>query len=123
VASNTQSQQADRALIKAQQVALLAVAALILLMQGMTQQKFRDLMAVDKKVLDGALRLILLKGPLGSCVFTAHQFLSSVICIARLLPEACCSNKRYTAALCFSMDSATLCPQGSKLAYTSGITA
>ena len=40
-------------------------------MQGMTQHKFRDLMAVDKKVLDGALRLILLKGPLGSCVFTA----------------------------------------------------
>lgn len=39
--------------------------------QGMTQHKFRDLMAVDKKVLDGALRLILLKGPLGSCVFTA----------------------------------------------------
>ena len=71
MASNTQSQQADRALIKAQQVALLAVAALILLMQGMTQQKFRDLMAVDKKMLDGALRLILLKGPLGSCVFTA----------------------------------------------------
>lgn len=40
-------------------------------MQGMTQHKFRDLMAVDKKVLDGALRLILLKGSLGSCVFTA----------------------------------------------------
>ncbi|DBA68399.1 TPA: hypothetical protein ACH3X2_013702 [Trebouxia sp. C0005] len=39
--------------------------------QGMTQHKFRDLMAVDKKVLDGALRLILLKGSLGSCVFTA----------------------------------------------------
>ena len=27
-------------------------------------------MAVDKKVLDGALRLILLQGPLGSCVVT-----------------------------------------------------
>lgn len=38
--------------------------------QGMTPSKFRELMAVDKKVLDGALRLILLKGPLGSCVFT-----------------------------------------------------
>lgn len=37
----------------------------------MTKQKFRDLMAVDKKVLDGALRLILLRGPLGNCTFTA----------------------------------------------------
>eukprot|EP00951_Prasinocladus_malaysianus_P033002 scaffold324161_cov32-Prasinocladus_malaysianus.AAC.1 len=27
-------------------------------------------MAVDKKVLDGKLRLILLKGPLGNCEFT-----------------------------------------------------
>ncbi|KAH0969171.1 hypothetical protein GBA52_028983 [Prunus armeniaca] len=27
-------------------------------------------MAVDKKVADGLLRLILLKGPLGNCVFT-----------------------------------------------------
>ena len=41
-----------------------------MIMQGMTPDKFRELMAVDKKVLDGALRLILLKGPLGSCTFT-----------------------------------------------------
>lgn len=41
-----------------------------MIVQGMTPDKFRELMAVDKKVLDGALRLILLKGPLGSCVFT-----------------------------------------------------
>lgn len=41
-------------------------------MQGMTPDKFRELMAVDKKVLDGALRLILLKGPLGSCTFTGN---------------------------------------------------
>lgn len=27
-------------------------------------------MALDKKVLDGALRLVLLRGPLGSCVVT-----------------------------------------------------
>lgn len=33
-------------------------------------QTFRDLMAVDKKVLSGKLRLVLLKGPLGSCVVT-----------------------------------------------------
>lgn len=32
---------------------------------------FKSLMAVDKKVADGQLRLILLKGQLGSCVFTA----------------------------------------------------
>lgn len=41
-------------------------------MQAMTKQKFKDLMAVDKKVLDGALRLILLRGPLGNCTFTAN---------------------------------------------------
>jgi len=38
--------------------------------QGMTKQAFKDIMAVDKKVQDGKLRLILLKGPLGSCVVT-----------------------------------------------------
>eukprot|EP00892_Ulva_mutabilis_P008328 jgi/Ulvmu1/5868/UM025_0130.1 len=37
---------------------------------GMTPQTFRELMAVDKKVQDGKLRLILLKGPLGGCVVT-----------------------------------------------------
>ena len=37
---------------------------------GMTPQQFRDIMAVDKKVQDGKLRLILLKGPLGGCVVT-----------------------------------------------------
>lgn len=41
------------------------------ILQGMTKQKFKDLMAVDKKVLDGALRLILLRGPIGNCTFTA----------------------------------------------------
>ena len=38
--------------------------------QGMSKQAFKDIMAVDKKVQDGRLRLILLKGPLGSCVVT-----------------------------------------------------
>eukprot|EP00271_Cylindrocystis_brebissonii_P002584 TRINITY_DN13315_c0_g1_i1.p1 TRINITY_DN13315_c0_g1~~TRINITY_DN13315_c0_g1_i1.p1 ORF type:complete len:464 (-),score=77.10 TRINITY_DN13315_c0_g1_i1:727-2118(-) len=33
---------------------------------------FKSLMAVDKKVADGVLRLILLKGPLGKCVFTGE---------------------------------------------------
>ncbi|KAL5986047.1 hypothetical protein ACLOJK_028037 [Asimina triloba] len=36
----------------------------------MTVEKFKKIMAVDKKVADGLLRLILLKGPLGNCVFT-----------------------------------------------------
>ncbi|XP_039126157.1 3-dehydroquinate synthase, chloroplastic isoform X1 [Dioscorea cayenensis subsp. rotundata] len=37
---------------------------------AMTVEKFKSIMAVDKKVADGLLRLILLKGPLGNCVFT-----------------------------------------------------
>lgn len=37
---------------------------------GMTARQFQDTMAVDKKVQDGKLRLILLRGPLGNCVIT-----------------------------------------------------
>ena len=37
---------------------------------SMTRVKFEELMAVDKKADNGKMRLILLKGPLGSCVFT-----------------------------------------------------
>ncbi|CAN6183135.1 unnamed protein product [Urochloa humidicola] len=40
--------------------------------ESMTVEKFKSIMAVDKKVADGLLRLILLKGPLGSCVFTGE---------------------------------------------------
>ncbi|XP_019177446.1 PREDICTED: 3-dehydroquinate synthase, chloroplastic-like [Ipomoea nil] len=36
----------------------------------MTIEMFKSIMAVDKKVADGKLRLILLKGALGNCVFT-----------------------------------------------------
>jgi 3-dehydroquinate synthase len=36
----------------------------------MTREVFLKLMSVDKKVANGKLRLILLKGPLGNCVFT-----------------------------------------------------
>lgn len=36
----------------------------------MTVEQFKSFMSVDKKVQDGKLRLILLKGPLGSCVIT-----------------------------------------------------
>lgn len=39
--------------------------------KGMTPQQFKELMSVDKKVEAGKLRLILLKGPLGKCVFTS----------------------------------------------------
>ncbi|VVB18371.1 unnamed protein product [Arabis nemorensis] len=38
--------------------------------ESMTVSMFKSIMAVDKKVADGLLRLILLKGPLGNCVFT-----------------------------------------------------
>ncbi|KAL8111180.1 3-dehydroquinate synthase, chloroplastic [Apium graveolens] len=38
--------------------------------ENVTVEMFKSVMAVDKKVADGLLRLILLKGPLGSCVFT-----------------------------------------------------
>ncbi|CAK9321397.1 unnamed protein product [Citrullus colocynthis] len=38
--------------------------------KSMTVEMFKSIMAVDKKVADGLLRLILLKGPLGNCVFT-----------------------------------------------------
>ena len=36
----------------------------------MNLEKFLKLMSVDKKVADGQLRLIFLKGPLRNCVFT-----------------------------------------------------
>lgn len=42
----------------------------LVLAQGMTVADFKKFIAVDKKVLDGRLRLILLKGALGGCVFT-----------------------------------------------------
>jgi len=38
---------------------------------GMAPDDFMRIMALDKKVADGQLRLILLRGDLGSCVFTA----------------------------------------------------
>ncbi|KAJ7539027.1 hypothetical protein O6H91_11G073800 [Diphasiastrum complanatum] len=38
--------------------------------ETMDIDKFKTLMAVDKKVADGHLRMILLKGPLGNCIFT-----------------------------------------------------
>ncbi|KAH0772136.1 hypothetical protein KY290_016117 [Solanum tuberosum] len=38
--------------------------------ETMTVEMFKSIMAVDKKVADGKLRLILLNGSLGNCVFT-----------------------------------------------------
>ncbi|XP_074306368.1 3-dehydroquinate synthase, chloroplastic-like [Silene latifolia] len=38
--------------------------------ESITVEMFKSLMAVDKKVADGVMRLVLLKGPLGNCVFT-----------------------------------------------------
>lgn len=40
--------------------------------ESMDVKTFKKIMAVDKKVADGLLRLILLKGPLGNCVFTGE---------------------------------------------------
>ncbi|XP_022740253.1 3-dehydroquinate synthase, chloroplastic-like [Durio zibethinus] len=40
--------------------------------ETMTVEMFKSVMSVDKKVADGLLRLILLKGPLGNCVFTGE---------------------------------------------------
>lgn len=39
---------------------------------GMTMDKFLTSMGLDKKVADGKWRLILLKGPVGGCVFTGE---------------------------------------------------
>lgn len=47
-----------------------AAADSIGMVQGMTRQQFMETMAVDKKVEEGKLRLVLLKGPLGGCVIT-----------------------------------------------------
>ncbi|GAB4848451.1 hypothetical protein Ancab_003153 [Ancistrocladus abbreviatus] len=50
---------------------------------SMTVEMFKSVMAVDKKVADGLLRLILLKGPLGNCVFTGdydRQALDETLC-------------------------------------------
>ncbi|CAM0952705.1 unnamed protein product [Alopecurus aequalis] len=38
----------------------------------MTVEKFKNLMALDEKAADGVMRLVLLKGPLGGCVFTSE---------------------------------------------------
>ena len=39
--------------------------------KGMTSADFLNLMSVDKKVANGKMNLVLLKGPLGGCVVTS----------------------------------------------------
>jgi 3-dehydroquinate synthase len=56
-------------------VALVArsnVPTILPLDSPMDVEAFESIMAVDKKVADGLLRLILLKGDLGNCVFTGE---------------------------------------------------
>lgn len=57
--------------IKERTIALLNKCKLpVVVPKCMTVQTFHDLMAVDKKAANGKLRLILLRGELGECVFT-----------------------------------------------------
>ncbi|KIY91382.1 3-dehydroquinate synthase [Monoraphidium neglectum] len=60
----------DRSILDRTRALLLAANLPVVPPPSMTAQQFRDLMAVDKKVLAGKLRLVLLKGPLGGCVVT-----------------------------------------------------
>ncbi|KAL3645471.1 hypothetical protein CASFOL_010651 [Castilleja foliolosa] len=46
--------------------------------ETMTMHIFKSLMALDKKVANGVLRLVLLKGPLGNCVFTGDYDLQAL---------------------------------------------
>lgn len=60
----------DQALVERTKRILQAAGLPILPPPGLGKDKFSDTMAVDKKVANGKLRLILLKGELGGCVFT-----------------------------------------------------
>jgi hypothetical protein len=60
----------DRSLLDRTRALLQAANLPVVPPPSMTRQQFRDLMAVDKKVQAGKLRLVLLEGPLGGCVVT-----------------------------------------------------
>ncbi|GBF95225.1 hypothetical protein Rsub_07940 [Raphidocelis subcapitata] len=60
----------DRSILDRTRALLLAANLPVTPPATMTADMFKDLMAVDKKVLAGKLRLVLLKGPLGGCVVT-----------------------------------------------------
>nr|GMD54855.1 3-dehydroquinate synthase, chloroplastic [Ipomoea batatas] len=67
----------------------------------MTVEMFKSIMAVDKKVADGKLRLILLKGPLGNCVFTG--VLPAVLLALPLFPDTTWSSSSANPGLCASI--------------------
>ncbi|XVE87457.1 hypothetical protein DITRI_Ditri18aG0119000 [Diplodiscus trichospermus] len=60
----------DSSIVKRVKDILLQAKLPVVPPETMTVEMFKSVMAVDKKVADGLLRLILLKGPLGNCVFT-----------------------------------------------------
>jgi 3-dehydroquinate synthase len=65
----------------------------------MTRESFLKLMSVDKKVANGQLRLILLKGPLGNCVFTGDFDQEAMIqTIDDFVAECSSSQKKETIA-------------------------
>lgn len=55
--------------------------------QGMKEEDFMSLMAVDKKAIDGQLRFILLKGKLGQCIVTG-DFDQAVL--SEVIRDYCC---------------------------------
>jgi len=60
----------DQSVVTRTEAILKAAALPVHVPAGLGKEKFLDTMAVDKKVANGQLRLILLKGELGGCVFT-----------------------------------------------------
>jgi len=60
----------DRSILDRTRALLLAANLPVTPPPTMTTTMFKELMSVDKKVLAGKLRLVLLKGPLGGCVVT-----------------------------------------------------
>lgn len=60
----------DRSILDRTRALLQAARLPVTVPEVMTEDLFKDLMSVDKKVAAGKLRLILLKGPLGQCVVT-----------------------------------------------------
>jgi 3-dehydroquinate synthase len=61
----------EEGVVQRAQLLLAACGLPVAVPRGMTVARFEELMAVDKKASAGLVRLILLKGPLGGCCFTA----------------------------------------------------
>ncbi len=62
----------DKSLLDRTRALLEAARLPVTVPPPMTPTLFKELMSVDKKVADGKIRLILLKGPLGNCVVTGE---------------------------------------------------